>query len=77
MGDAKVTAIRTARDEAAADVIEELEGALEYARENPCHSVCIFLMGRDGDNKLYRSTAGRTPLIGALAQMQHDLMGGE
>ena len=73
----KVVALPAAADDAAADTISLLEDALEFARANPCHTVCIFLMGRDGLNTFFDGTSNRTLAVGSLVQLQHRLMDGD
>lgn len=55
-------------------VIAQIEDALTFARENACHSVCVFLMGRNGVNTTMLSLKSRTEAVGALAILQHEIM---
>ena len=73
----KVVALPSARDDQAEAVISGLELALQFARESPCHSMCVFLMGRDNQNTLVEEFESRTALLGALTRLQFQIMSDE
>ena len=70
----KVRALPKARDEEAEFVVSVLEDALAHAQENPCHTVCVFLMRRDGMNDFFDGAHCRTMALGTLVQLQHQLL---
>lgn len=77
VGEAKVVGLPRAADPSAENVVNLVSEVQEFLRENPCHSACIFLMGRDGVNYFYDCTENRTYTAGALATLQFQLLAGD
>lgn len=61
-----IKVIKTDRDEWSEKVIENLEHALEHARENPQESVIIVMVGRADSIDTFWCAESRIKLLGAL-----------
>lgn len=59
-----LTPIKTERDKWADEAVEQLERALQHAKENPQESVAIMMLGRNQNLELFYSTMDKTTLIG-------------